>query len=297
MIDSHAHLVDNTLDTILDELLQNFSNQGGCAVLNVGHNPDTNLKVLAQAQKYKMHPVKLYCAVGLHPELFSPNSLDASKYLDYEETTFALNRFTKFVELNLEKIDALGETGLDYYNFFIDGTLPVDQQEKSRELQLLAFRKHCELALKYNFPLSIHVRDRADSDLAIEDALKVISEVGKGSLTGSFHSYTGNIHYLDDILNLGFYIGINPIITYRNAENVREICAKLPLERLLLETDTPWLPPHEIRNDKKLGYRKGQPADIYIMSQKIAEIKLTTVETILQVAKDNFERCFKIKAI
>lgn len=293
MIDSHAHLNSEELYPQLDEFLIIFADQGGEAVLNVGHSPETNFEALDLARKRKNIPnPKIYTAIGLHPEIFSPTSFYAQKFDSYDAARKALRQYEAKLEENIQLVDAIGETGLDYYRLFETDSLTMEQKEEYREIQLMAFRKHCELALKHNKPLTIHTREQKGSTRAIDDTLAIISEIGKGTLKGSFHSYTGDHNYLDDIFNLGFYIGVNAIVTYPSADDVRELCKQIPDEKLLLETDTPWLPPQSVRQNKKLSYRLGQPADIKEIAFKVAEVRGVSVEEILQLTTNNFKTLF-----
>jgi len=289
MIDSHAHLTDTELKPKIKDLLSNFHKIGGIAVLNVGHSAENNLQVLQMYRTLKNNPIKIYNGIGLHPEIFSPISNEIDKHLTtFETTNKALTQYENLVENNLDVLSFIGETGLDYYHFYLTKGLTIQQKESARELQLHSFRRHCEIALKHNLPMSIHVRDQETSDNAVKDALAIISEIGKGRLRGSFHSYTSNIDFVQDILAMGFYIGVNGIVTYKKADNVRNIVKEIPSDRLLLETDAPWLPPHTIRNNKKLSFRKGQPTDIFIIAETVAEVKNIEKRSILQYAKNNF---------
>jgi TatD DNase family protein len=289
MIDSHAHLSDSEIKSKVNELLMNFEELGGAAVLNVGHSPKNNIEILNMSRELKNKKIKVLSAIGLHPELFSPISSGVEKHITtFEDTNKALKNYEQLVRDNIDEIDFIGETGLDYYHFFLSPELTVGQKETARELQLHSFRRHCEIALEFSLPLTIHVRAEEGSNRAVEDALSIITEIGKGRLKGSFHSYTSNIDFVDDILAMGFYIGINGIVTYNKADNVKEIARKVPLDRLLLETDAPWLPPHAVRSNKKLEFRKGQPSDIFIIAETVGEVKGISKEKVLESARDNF---------
>jgi TatD DNase family protein len=290
MIDSHAHLSDSEIKSKVNELLLNFEGLGGKGVLNVGHSPENNLEILKMSRELQNKKVKVYSALGLHPELFSPISTGVEKHITtFEDANKALKNYEKLVRNNIDDVDFIGETGLDYYHFFLSPELTVEQKETARELQLHSFRRHCEIALDLDLPLTIHVRAEEGSNRAVEDALSIITEIGKGRLKGSFHSYTSNMDFVDDILAMGFYIGVNGIVTYNKADNVKEIARKVPMDRLLLETDAPWLPPHAVRSNKKLEFRKGQPSDIFIIAETVGEVKGVSKDEVLEVAKGNFE--------
>lgn len=292
MCDSHTHLVADEIKQDLEFFIRNFGESGGEALLSVGYSIETNLDALEIGARFKNSSVKVLTGIGMHPDCFVPNSFTPNQYLTAEQTAHALRRYEEIFNENLNNLAAVGETGLDYHNLIHDETLTFEQKELSKELQKTSFRKHLELAQKHSLPLSIHTRDNQGEDFTIVDAIKCVCEYQVGQLKGCFHSYTGDIKYVDEILDLGFYIGVNGICTYPKADNVREIVKKVPLERILLETDAPYLPPQSIRNNRKLNYRLGQPADIAEIEKAVAEIKRVSVEKVQAHNKENFTDLF-----
>lgn len=293
MFDSHTHLVSDELYNDLDFFLQNFSERGGIGLLNVGYNFDSIFRALEIAQKYSHSQIpQIYTTIGLHPDLFSKSSRDPNKIDNMEALNAALRKFEQIFNENLTRLTAIGETGLDYHAILHDETLSFEEKERSKEMQKISFRKHLELSAKHNLPLTIHTRDNQNEDFTITDTIKCVCESEIGKLRGCFHSYTGQIEYVEEILDLGFYIGVNGICTYPKAENVREIVRKTPLEKILLETDAPYLPPQSIRNNKKLSYRMGQPSDIFEIAKVVGEIKGISQEKILKQNEENFKELF-----
>ena len=286
MIDSHTHLSNQQLATNLDFFLNNFQQNGGKALLNLAYDIESAYTVINQV-KENTTDIKIYTGVGLHPELFmnSPHLLQT--YTTYPKLTKVLNQLKKIIEQNISRINAIGEIGLDYFQL---ERLQLSSKKKSlyMELQRQAFRKQLELAQRYNIPVSIHTRDLENRDLCIQDTLEILAEVGAGSLRGSFHSYTGPTKYIKDITNYGFFVGFNGIITYKNADNVRQNLKATPLEKILLETDAPYLPPQSVRKNKKALIHFGQPADIKIIGEYAATILNIKTEKLFNITTNNF---------
>lgn len=293
MTDSHTHLTSEEIFPEVDRFIQNFVDGGGTALLNVAHNLESINQSLELHRKYRNDPrFDYHTSLGLHPDNFSANSFYGKTFGTYESARQILSKFKEWVSTNIEDLSAIGETGLDYYRFPYDESLSAEQISTTYELQKLAFRTHLEIADEYKLPLTIHTREIAGESRCIEEALKIVSEVGEGRLTGSFHSYTGDKKHVEDILNLGFYLGFNGIVTYSNAENVRDILREVPIDRVLLETDAPFLPPRKVRSNKKLMVRHGQPADIAEIAEAVAEVKALTYEEVLRITSDNFKALF-----
>jgi TatD DNase family protein len=293
MTDSHTHLTEEPLFSNLEEFIKNFTETGGESLLNISHNPESLVKVLEISKKYSNYPgFNLKSGIGLHPNYFNEHAHYDFTAHTYERATKALKQLEKDFEMHHKKLDAVGETGLDYYQLLHDENISTETRERTIELQKKAFRKHIELAQKYKLPLTIHVRDQMGSSACIKDAISVLSEFEVGSVSGSFHSYTGPVEYVEDILNTGFYIGFNGIITYGSADNVREILREAPIEKVLLETDAPYLPPEQVRSNKKLSYRKGQPSDVRYIAEKITEIKSISKQEILDTTTRNYYTLF-----
>ena len=131
-----------------------------------------------------------------------------------------------------------------------------------------------------------------DCSDCLEDVLRVVAQEGRGQLRGSFHSYTGDIDSLKEVLDMGFYIGFNGIITYKSGENVRDILKQVPLEKILFETDGPFLPPQSVRKNKKLEEKYAQPKDIKEIIETACEIKNVSYEKMETITDENYERLF-----
>ena len=290
MHDSHIHLNLSPLERNLDEIISNFKKMGGKYILSqTTDNVDIDI-TLALANRY---PEIIEVAIGLHPTIFEEITLQKGiKGNIYEISQKYLLEWEKLFEKNKSRIKAVGETGLDYYQFNIPQNIPQETISQLKEIQKISFTKHIELAIKHNLPMSIHARDTQGESESVEDALRLVAQEGKGKLRGSFHSYTGNIKYLQDILDLGFYIGFNAIITYKSGENVREILKQVPLDRILFETDGPFLPPQSVRKNKNIKEKFAQPSDVREIMEVAAEIKNVPVEELERITDENYEMVF-----
>jgi TatD DNase family protein len=160
------------------------------------------------------------------------------------------------------------------------------------EAQKMSFRRHLEIALKLNKPLTIHSRDPKGETVCTEEVLKMVSEVGKGKLRGSFHSYTGETKYVKEILDLGFHIGVNGIVTYPSAQNVRDMVMTVPNDRILFETDCPLLPPQSVRENKELEINYGQPSDVKEILEFVAKLKEVDPQELEKVTDRSFTELF-----
>jgi TatD DNase family protein len=197
-------------------------------------------------------------------------------------------------EENINVLTAVGETGLDYYQIYKDSDISQSTIEDLKEIQQNSFRKHCQLAIKYNLPMSIHARELNGKDNCVQDTLRILAEEGKGSIKGVFHSYTGTLNGLTRILDMGFYVGFNAIITYPSGENVRELLKNTPTDRILFETDGPFLPTQKTRKDNKAKYPFGKPSDVREILDTAADIKGISTERLEDETDNNFELLFNI---
>lgn len=289
MFDSHTHLEDELISINKVELLNEFIKVGGAGLLNVGFTIESNLQVLMQASNGLHHKdLIIKSAIGLHPTIFGPSQNYKNSITDYNRTRKALEWLEKTVTENIQLLAAIGETGLDYYR--IDSDFPdIDERAECIERQKISFRRHVQIARETRLPLTIHTRDKNERSKCVEDTLEILCETGSSG--GIFHSYTGAPQYLDDILGLGLYIGFNAIVTYKSADNVRELVRKTPIESIVVESDAPYLP---VRSQKKTKTQKvfGQPSDIKEVIKVIAEIKSLSPSYVAQATSENFKAIF-----
>lgn len=251
LVDSHCHIDFPDLAERLPEVLERMQNNGvGCAVC-IGVNLEDFPRILALTEGYP----QLYATVGVHPE-----------YTDAEEPN--LERLLSLA--NHPKVIAIGETGLDYY-----------WQKDRPEWQRDRFRTHIRAALACNKPLVIHTRESAD------DTLRLLEEEGAQAVGGVMHCFTENWEVAKRALDLGFYISFSGIVTFKNALVIKEVAQKTPLDRILVETDSPYLAPVPYRG------KQNQPAYVLHVAEEIARLRGEPLETISNATTENFFRLFK----
>ncbi len=249
-IDSHAHIQLSQFDSDRTAVLKRAKDAGVFNILVIGIDVETSFDAIKLAERYD----NVYATVGMHPHNAKQMNSDAYHYF------FDLTRHPKVV--------ALGEMGLDYY-----------RNQAPRTVQKKAFERQLDIAEEFDFPIIIHNRD------AYEDILPILEErdVGQNCV---MHCFTGDLDLMHKCLELEFYIGIGGIVTYPNAKDVQAVAKEVPLERLLIETDCPWLAPQFRRG------KRNEPAYVRAVAEKIAELRGTTVEAIGEITTKNFDTLF-----
>ena len=255
-IDSHCHLdfeeYANTLDEILFNMKDAQVDKALCISVDIPDFP----KVLALANQYE----HLYASVGVHP--------------DYEDTIEPTQEWLT-QEAQHPKVIAIGETGLDYYRM-------SDRSYEDLEWQRNRFRVHIRAALETQKPLIIHTRQASD------DTISILKEEGAEQVGGVMHCFTESKEVAKAAMDQGFYISFSGIVTFKNALEIKETCKYVPLDRLLIETDSPYLAPVPHRG------KLNQPAWVSHVAQYIADLKGVSVEQIGQLTTQNFYQLFKI---
>lgn len=246
IFDTHAHYDDERFDEIRKELLSSFEKNGVGAAITCGCDKKSSLKALEMAEKYD----NVYAAVGIHP-----CNIDSGTTIEQIEE-LASNK----------KCVAIGEIGLDYY-------WVQDNKQEQKEI----FIEQLKLAKRLELPVLIHDRD------AHADTLEILREYKP---KGVVHSFSGSIEMAKELIDLGLYIGIGGVITFKNAKKLPEVVKMLPMDRILLETDAPYLTPVPYRG------KTNHSAMIYFSAEKIAEIRNTTTEEILKQTFLNAENLF-----
>lgn len=249
-IDSHCHLDFPDLASRAPEILANMAaNQVSHALCISVDLPDFP-KVLAVAEA---HP-NIFCSVGVHP--------------DYEDTPEP--SVAQLVELAQHpKVVAIGETGLDYYR--LKGDL---------EWQRARFRTHIRAACESGRPLVIHTRDAA------ADTLRLMREEGADKAGGVMHCFTESWEVAEQAMEMGFYISFSGIVTFKNAKALKDVAQRVPLERMLIETDSPYLAPVPHRG------KTNEPAWVRHVAEEIARLKGVSVDEIGQITSRNFFKLF-----
>ena len=253
IFETHAHYEDVKFDSDREELLASLPKQNIEYVINVGSNLETTNKSIELAKQYDY----IYAAIGVHPS--DVEELDESSY-------DVLEKAAKF-----EKTVAIGEIGLDYY---WDKELGV--QEKQREW----FKRQMLLAKEHNLPVIIHSRDAA------EDTMRVMKEVKAEEIPGVIHCYSYSVEMAKEFIKMGYYIGIGGVVTFKNAKKLKEVAAEIPLERILLETDCPYMAPEPHRGERN--------SSLYLpyVVEKLAEIRNISKEEIISTTNQNARKLF-----
>ena len=254
IFDTHCHLNSDELLERLEEVLENAKKVGVDKFLVVGWDKTSSFKAVELAHQYE----GIYAAIGFHP-----TDIDGVSEEDYLETMALVND---------PKVVAIGEIGLDYH-WVKD---PV-QREKQKEW----FIKQIDFANEHKKPISIHNRE------AFEDCLNILKE-HKPLYSGVMHCYSGSVELLKDVLGLGLYIGLDGPLTFTNAKTPKEVCEEVPLDRLLVETDSPYLSPHPLRGTVN------EPKNIALVIDEIARIKGLSKKHILDVIYKNSCELFKV---
>ena len=251
LFDTHAHLNDPAFDEDRAELLETFKDAGVGLVLNAGCSLESSHDCIALAESYPW----IYCSVGTHPDTADEVN---------EEVLEAYRQMCKH-----PKVKAIGEIGLDYYYETIH-----------RETQMKAFRMQMELAQELDMPVIIHERD------AHNDGMTIVKEFPK--VKGVFHCYSGSAEMARQLVNMGWYIGFTGVLSFKNARKAVEVAASIPLERIVLETDCPYMAPEPFRG------KRNDPGKLYRMAEKLAEIRGFSVEEIHRITTENGKRLYRI---
>lgn len=255
LIDSHVHLDDPRYDHDRDEVFRRARAAGVEALITIGCDLATSRSAVALAEAYP--PV--FAAIGVHPH--------ASKEMleDWYEAFRSLSQRPKVV--------AYGEIGLDYH-----------YDHSPREVQRQRFREQIQLARELRLPLVIHTRE------AQEDTVTILREEGAADVGGVFHCFSGDAWLARDALDLGFYLSFSGILTFNNATTLREIVKTVPLDRILVETDCPYLTPVPRRG------MRNEPAFVQHVAQTLAKVLTDSqsFESIARATVQNTKRLFKI---
>ena len=252
LFDTHAHMDDRAFDADREELLSALPEQGIALLMNPGCSLESSRNADALSRQYDY----IYAAVGSHP--------DAAD----EVNEAVLEEYRKLCKLN-PKIKAIGEIGLDYH-----------YEDIPRELQLKAFRAQMALAAELDLPVIVHERE------AHADGMTVVDEFT--TVKGVFHCYSGSAEMAQELVKRGWYIGFTGVLTFKNAKKALEVASAIPLERIVLETDCPYMAPEPFRG------KRNDPGKLYRMAEKLAELRGMTVEDIHRITTENGKRLYRI---
>ncbi len=251
LFDTHAHLNDPAFDPDRDELIRGLPEKGVGLVMNVGCCLESSRDCVAMAKAYP----HIYASVGSHPD--SANEVNEA----------VLDEYRMLCKHN--KVKAIGEIGLDYY-----------YEDIPRDIQQKAFRLQLELAQELDMPVIVHERD------AHQDGLMIVKDFP--TVTGVFHCFSGAAEMARQLVNMGWYIGFTGVLTFKNARKAVETASSIPLERIVLETDCPFMAPEPFRG------KRNDPGYLFRMAEKLAELRGISVEEVLEITTQNGKNLYRL---
>ncbi len=249
IFDAHAHYDDDWFDEDRDELLSSIQNKGVCGIVNNSVNLETAAKSIEFAEKYDF----MYAAVGFHPENIENMP---ENYLD---------SLAKLCEH--KKVVAIGETGLDYH------------WDTPRDIQKIVFEEQIKLSLDLDKPLVVHDRE------AHGDTFDYLRKYKPKALV---HCFSGSVELMREAVNMGMYISLGGVVTFKNARQSVEVASEIPLDRLLLETDAPYMAPVPFRG------KRCDSSMILYSAEKIASLRNIGIQELLDITCENAKRFYRI---
>ena len=254
LFDTHAHMDDRAFDQDREALLSSLPDQGIKLLMNPGCSLQSSTDAVALAEKYSY----IYAAVGSHP--------DAADEVD----DAVLDTYRKLCKQKPAKVKAIGEIGLDYH-----------YEDIPRELQKKAFIAQMELACELDLPVIVHEREAHEDGLAIVKAFPQVK--------GVFHCFSGSAELARQLTDLGWYIGFTGVLTFKNARRAIEAAQAIPLDRIVIETDCPYMSPEPFRG------RRNDPSRVCFMADKLAQIRGITAEEARRITLENGKRLYRIE--
>ena len=252
LFDTHAHMDADSFDLDRHDILASLPGQGVGLLMNPGCSFDSSLDAIALAESYDF----VYAAVGSHPDVA-------------DEVDDALIEKYRALCLNHPKVKAIGEIGLDYH-----------YEDIPRDIQQRAFRLQMALAQELGLPVIVHERE------AHEDGLRIVDEFP--GVTGVFHCYSGSLEMAKELIKRGWYIGFTGVLTFKNARKAIEVAANIPIDRIVIETDCPYMAPDPFRG------KRNDPGKVYRMAQKLAELRGISEEEAQRITTENGKRLYRI---
>jgi TatD DNase family protein len=253
LFDTHAHLNADQYKEDLDEVMERAKEAGVSNIVVVGFDTLTINRAMELAEAHD----HIYACVGWHP-------VDAIDMTDED---------LKWIEelASHPKVVAIGEMGLDYH-----------WDKSPHDIQKEVFRKQIRLAKKVKLPIVIHNRD------ATADIVEILREEGAAEVGGIMHCFSGSVEIAKECLDMNFYISLGGPVTFKNAKKPKEVALEVPLDKLLIETDCPYLTPHPYRG------QRNEPSYVKLVAEEIAEIKGISFEEIARATSDNAKKIFGI---
>ena len=253
IFDTHAHYDDEAFDQDREAVLQKIREDGVGMIADIGADIASSKKAMELSERYDF----IYAVVGVHPSEVEP--------MQPSDIAWLREMAKK------PKVVAIGEIGLDYH-----------YEEPERELQKKWFKAQLELAKEVKLPVSIHSREAA------QDTLTIMQQMDMQETGGVIHCFSYGWEMAKIYLDMGFYLGIGGVVTFKNAKKLKEVVQKAPLERIVLETDGPYLAPEPFRGKRNMS------SYLTYVAEKIAELKEITPEEVIQITEQNAKRLYHI---
>ena len=251
LFDTHAHMDDSAFDADREALLAALPEKGIGLLMNPGCSLASSRNAVALAESFDY----IYAAVGSHP--------DAAREVCPE----VIAEYRTLCKL--PRVKAIGEIGLDYH-----------YEDVPRDIQQSAFRSQMALAAELDLPVIVHERE------AHEDGMRIVEEFP--GVTGVFHCYSGSLDMAKWLIARGWYIGFTGVLTFKNARKALEVAGNIPLDRIVLETDCPYMSPEPFRG------KRNDPGKLYRMAERLAELRGMTVEEVQERTFENGRRLYRI---
>ena len=253
IFDTHAHYDDDAFDEDREELLAGMNAAGVEYIVNVGASMASSKRSVNLAEKYPF----VYAAVGVHPD--EVGELNEEKFAQLKAWT------------SHEKVKAVGEIGLDYY-----------WDKEGHDLQKHWFMRQMELAHECNLPMIVHSREAA------KDTLDMIVAAKPLELSGIIHCYSYSVEQAREYLDMGYYIGIGGVLTFKNAKKLKEVAEYAPLSQIVIETDCPYLAPTPFRG------KRNDSSKLRYVAEELASIKQVSVEEVIRITNENGRKLYHI---
>lgn len=253
IFDTHVHYDDEAFDQDREAVLQRIREDGVGMIADIGADIASSKKAMELSEQYDF----IYAVVGVHPSEVEP--------MQPSDIAWLREMAKK------PKVVAIGEIGLDYH-----------YEEPERELQKKWFKAQLELAKEVKLPVSIHSREAA------QDTLTIMQQMDMQETGGVIHCFSYGWEMAKIYLDMGFYLGIGGVVTFKNAKKLKEVVQKAPLERIVLETDGPYLAPEPFRGKRNMS------SYLTYVAEKIAELKEITPEEVIQITEQNAKRLYHI---
>ena len=318
-IDTHAHLNFREFADELDNAIRRSFDVGVKKIINVGSNYQTSVKAIQIAcschsefisgyrqnhiSKQLWNDIRMHAAVGCHPIHLAKDIKETAIFdgKDYTFTTkkeeFKAEKYQKLIDENKDRIVAIGETGLDYFR--LNENNQYQKSKDAKDIQQEVFIAHINLAYKNNLPLILHCRGSENEPFgAYDEMLRIIKNINfqfengkpklKNEIRGVIHCFVGTLEQAQEFIDLGFYIGVNGILTFKKSIELQNIIKKISIEKIVLETDCPYLAPEPYRG------KRNEPMYIPDIANFIGVLKNIPIDKVANITSNNAKKLFNI---